>query len=70
MFFFDPLYLIIAMPALLLALYAQAKVKSAYAKYLRVPNMRNISGEETARHLLAAERTELRKRGRHSGRVD
>lgn len=54
MFFFDPLYLIIAMPALLLALYAQAKVKSAYAKYLRVPNMRDISGEETARHLLAA----------------
>lgn len=53
MFFFDPMYLVIAMPALLLALYAQMKVKTSYQKYLRVPNMRNISGEEAARRLLA-----------------
>jgi hypothetical protein len=52
-FFFDPMYLVIAMPALLLALYAQMKVKTSYQKYLRVPNMRNISGEEAARRLLA-----------------
>jgi len=51
-FFFDPMYLVIAAPALLLALYAQMKVKTSYQKYLRVPNMRNISGEEAARRLL------------------
>jgi len=54
MFFFDPLYLIISMPALLLALYAQAKVKGAYSKYLQVPNWRRISGLEAAKRLLAA----------------
>jgi Zn-dependent membrane protease YugP len=30
MFYFDPLYFVFALPALLLAFYAQFKVKSAY----------------------------------------
>ncbi len=54
MFFFDPMYFVIALPALLLAFYAQMKVKSSYAKYLKVPNMRGISGEQAARSLLSA----------------
>ena len=45
-------YLIIAMPALLLALYAQWKVKSTYSRYSQVPNARGITGQEAARILL------------------
>jgi len=52
--FFDPLYLVFALPALLLAFYAQAKVSSAYNKYLRVENWRGLSGLDVARHLLQA----------------
>jgi Zn-dependent membrane protease YugP len=52
MFFFDPRYLIFALPALLLALYAQMRVKSTYEKYSRKPNGRGINGYEAARILL------------------
>ncbi len=54
MFWFDPLYLVFALPALLLGFYAQFKVQWAYNKYLRVPNRRGLSGLEAARYLLAA----------------
>ncbi|TEU22644.1 MAG: zinc metallopeptidase, partial [Anaerolineales bacterium] len=52
MFYFDPLYFVFALPALLLAFYAQFKVKSSYRKYLRVPNQQGISGLEAAKRLL------------------
>jgi len=52
MFFWDWRYLLFAAPALLLALYAQWKVKSAYGRYSRVPNARGLSGYEAARILL------------------
>ena len=45
-------YLLFALPALLLALYAQWKVKSAYSRYSQVPNARGITGQEAARVLL------------------
>jgi hypothetical protein len=45
-------YLLFAMPALLLALYAQHRVRSAYGKYSRIRNMVGISGLEAARRLL------------------
>lgn len=54
MFYFDPLYFIIVMPAVLLGLYAQFKVQSAYNKYLRVGNASRLSGLDAARHLLGA----------------
>lgn len=54
MFFFDPMYLLFALPGLLLALYAQMKVQSAYAKWLQIPNRRGLSGVEAARYLLSA----------------
>ena len=54
-FWFDPLYLVFALPALLLAFYAQWKVQSAYSKYRRVRNMRGITGVEAAQWLLQAE---------------
>jgi Zn-dependent membrane protease YugP len=52
MFYFDPLYFVFALPALLLAFYAQFKVRSAYNQYLRVPNMRGLTGLDVARALL------------------
>jgi Zn-dependent membrane protease YugP len=52
MFIFDPRYLLFALPALLLAFYAQWRVSSAYGRYSRKPNARGISGREAARILL------------------
>jgi Zn-dependent membrane protease YugP len=52
MFYFDPLYLVFAAPALLLAMFAQWKVSSTYDKYTKIRNMRNITGVEAARYLL------------------
>lgn len=54
MFYFDPMYFVFALPALLLALYAQFKVQSAYRRYSRIANQRGITGLEAARHLLSA----------------
>src|ERR671933_748319 len=51
MFFFDPMYFVFALPALLLALYAQWKVRSTYGKYAQVPNASGYTGAEVARHL-------------------
>lgn len=51
-FFFDIRYLLFSLPALLLALLAQWRVQSAYRKYSRIRNMRNINGVETAQTLL------------------
>ncbi len=50
MFFFDPIYLLFALPALLLGLYAQIKVQSAMNRYSRVPA--GTSGAQAARTLL------------------
>lgn len=54
MFFFDPLYFIMIMPAVLLGLYAQLRVQSAYKKYLRIGNASRLTGLEAARRLLAS----------------
>jgi Zn-dependent membrane protease YugP len=54
MFYFDPLYLIFALPALLLAFYAQFRVQSAYRQYSQKSNGRGISGLEAARYLLSS----------------
>jgi Zn-dependent membrane protease YugP len=52
--YFDPLWFIIALPPLLLALYAQMRVYSTYAKYSQVPSLRGVPGYEVARRLLDA----------------
>ena len=54
MFFWNPTYFIFALPALILAFYAQWRVKSAYDKYLRVANMRGVTGLQAAKILLNA----------------
>lgn len=48
----DPMYYLFALPALILGLYAQWKVKAAYSKYQSVRNTMNMSGFEVGRRLL------------------
>jgi hypothetical protein len=52
--FFDPMYFVFIMPALLLAFYAQMKVRGAYSQWLRVANARGLTGLDAARTLLSA----------------
>ncbi len=51
-FFFDPLYLIFSLPALLLGLWAQWKVQSAFNKYSRVRTISGVTGAQGARRIL------------------
>ncbi|MDP2660550.1 MAG: zinc metallopeptidase [Dehalococcoidia bacterium] len=53
--FFDPLWLVFAGPALLLALYAQVRVSGTFSKYGKIANMRGITGQAAARSLLASQ---------------
>lgn len=48
---FDPTYILL-IPGLILALYAQQKVRSAFAKYSRVPAQTYKTGADVARELL------------------
>lgn len=50
----DPLYWLLVGPAMLLAFFAQMKVKSAYARYQRVANTRGYTGAEAAAATLSA----------------
>jgi Zn-dependent membrane protease YugP len=52
MFFFDPLWFLIMIPPLIFMIYAQAKVNSAFNKYSKIANSRNITGAEAAEKLL------------------
>lgn len=45
-------YLIFMLPALLLGLYAQAKVNGTYKKYSKIGNSRNMTGAQMARMIL------------------
>ena len=51
-YYFDPLYFLFALPGLLIALFAQAKVKSNYSKYSQVFTQNNITGADAAREIL------------------
>ncbi len=48
------LYLLLMLPALLLGLWAQARVRSSFNRYSRVASPGGISGAEVARRLLVA----------------
>lgn len=63
MFYFDPLYLVFAAPALLLAMFAQWKVSSTYDKYTKIRNARNITGIQAAQYLLRANGLNLNVNG-------
>lgn len=59
----SPLYFVFGLPALLLALYAQWRVRATYKKYLRVPNAMGVSGSQAAQTLLRATGLSLRVEG-------
>jgi Zn-dependent membrane protease YugP len=48
------MYFVFVMPALLLAFYAQMKVRSAYSRWLKVANARGLTGLDAARSLLGS----------------
>ncbi|MFN4293403.1 MAG: zinc metallopeptidase [Thermoflexales bacterium] len=52
MFYFDPLYFVFAIPPLLLAMWAQWKVQSTFAKYARVPTSSGVNGIRAAQVLI------------------
>ena len=52
--FFDRYYLILVVPALLFAMWAQGTVSSTYNKYSRVRSSRHLTAEEVARRILDA----------------
>ena len=52
MFYFDPLYLWFALPGLLIGIWAQIKLSSAYRKYSQVPVESGMTGAEAAREIL------------------
>ena len=51
--YYDPTYILL-IPAIILTLFAQAKVKSAYAKYSGVATYRGMTGMQAARAILDA----------------
>jgi Zn-dependent membrane protease YugP len=53
-FYFDPMYFVFVGPAILLALWAQMKVKWAYAQAGRYRARSGLSGAETAQRILNA----------------
>ena len=52
MFYFDPLYFLFVLPPLLLGLWAQARIRSAYGKYSRVRTSTGMNGAMAARQIL------------------
>lgn len=50
--FFDPMYLIIVAPGMIMALWASFKVRSAFRKYSRMPVSSGLSGAQAAREVL------------------
>lgn len=50
-FYFDPTYLLIV-PAIIISIWAQAKVNSAYNKYSKIKTMNGYTGEQIARMML------------------
>ncbi len=53
--YFNSSYLIFVLPAFLLAMFAQLKVKSAYAKWTKVANQRGLTGLDAANAILRPE---------------
>jgi Zn-dependent membrane protease YugP len=54
MLLFDPLYFIILAPGILLALWAQYRVSSAFSQASRIPAASGVSGAQAAQYLLDA----------------
>jgi len=52
MFYIDPLYIILVMPAVLLAVWAQIKVNTTFKKYSKLKTSRSVTGAQCARMIL------------------
>ncbi|HKI70166.1 MAG TPA: zinc metallopeptidase, partial [Verrucomicrobiae bacterium] len=52
MFFFDPLYLLVLLPGILIGIWAQVKLRRAYRKYSRVNVESGMTGAQAAREVL------------------
>lgn len=65
--FFDPLYLILTLPALVFSIWAQVRVKSTFHKYERVGLRSGMSGAEAARAIVRASGLEGVTVERHAG---
>ncbi len=52
--YFSPLYFVFALPALLLGLWAQMRVRSAFSKYSKVRAATGMTGAQAARRILDA----------------
>jgi len=50
-FYYDPTCLLL-LPAILLALYAQGRVRTTYAKFAKIGNRRGLTGADVARRIL------------------
>lgn len=50
--FFDPLYLLFALPGVLLSMWASFRVRAAFSQYSEVPSSRGYTGAQAARRLL------------------
>jgi Zn-dependent membrane protease YugP len=50
--FFDPLYLLVMVPGMLLSLWASMRVKSTFHRYSQVASRSGLSGADAARELL------------------
>lgn len=51
-FYFDPLYILLVVPAMLFGLYAQMNVNRTFKKYSRVTNARHMTGADAAMQVL------------------
>lgn len=65
--YFDPVYLLLTVPALVFSLWAQWKVKSTFARYARVGVRSGVSGAEAAAAVLRASGLDGLKIERHQG---
>lgn len=65
----DIYYLILVVPALLLSVWAQFKVKSTFAKYSKKMNSKNISGAQVAAYLLRTNNISDVKIGKIAGNL-
>jgi Zn-dependent membrane protease YugP len=55
-FYIDPMYMLFTIPAALLAMFAQWRVRSTYAHWSQVRNARGVTGTDVAQILLPKER--------------
>lgn len=52
MFYFDPLYFVFMIPAIIFVMFAQHRVKSTFQKYSQVPTSQGITGAQAAAEIL------------------